>query len=367
MIALRAVVTVFVTRFTTALWNDGTRRKASRATAIKATMARRRIRHTAPITFGGPTRCGRQPASRVRMPKTRLKKRRYHGRRTAIASSSELPQRRQKWRVGSLPSPHWPQMRSPGCRRVGASIARAAGRGRATVGATDVGRRDIGSSGWTTETAGGEGGAAGAATLARTGAATGGAGAAGAALGAAEVTGTVHTTCGAGAAGSAGGAAAVAGGGGTNRGGGGWGGRCRLSRRLLDPDRVLDSVDQADMGRLGLRLRRRRFGLRLRDGDAFPSPFQELPARPAERVVVFVVVAALLADDHPLVTSTVSCTFDRLTTCTLCVTCAGLAAATSASSLVALMLDGSSTETRTMRAKFGDPGSASPALVAVAT
>src|SRR3984893_14220785 len=180
MIALRTVVTVLVTRFTTVLWNDGTRRKASRATAIRATMARRRIRHTAPLRFGGPTRCGRQPASRVRMPKTRLKKRRYHGRRTAIASSSELPQRRQKWRVGSLPSPHWPQMRSPGCRRVGASIARAAGRGRATVGATDVGRRDIGSSGWTTETAGGaaDAGAAGAATLAKTGAVVGAAGAA---------------------------------------------------------------------------------------------------------------------------------------------------------------------------------------------
>src|ERR1700674_5277484 len=220
MIALRTVVTVLVTRLTTALWNDGTRRKASRATAIRATMARRTIRHTAPSTFGGPPRRGRQPASRVRMPKTRLKKRRYHGRRTAIASSSELPQRRQKWRGGALPSPHWPQMRSPGCRRVGASIARAAGRGRATVGATDVGRRDIGSSARTTETAGGgggggEGGAAGAATLARTGAATGGAGAAGAALGAAEVTGTVHTTCGAGAPGPAGGAAAVAGAGAT--------------------------------------------------------------------------------------------------------------------------------------------------------
>src|SRR4029077_98036 len=111
----------------------------------------------------------------------------------------------------------------------------------------------------------------------------------------------------------------------------------------------------------GLRLRRRRFGLGLGDGDAFPGPFQELPTRPAERVVVLVVVPALFADDHPLVTSTVSCTFDRLTTCTLCVTCAGLAAATSASSLVVLMVDGSSTTNRTIRAKCGDPRSASPA------
>src|SRR6202521_3419365 len=161
MIALRTVVTVLVTRLTTALWNDGTRRKASRATAIRATTARRMIRHTPPITFGGPTRCGRQPASRVRMPKTRLKKRRYQGRRTAIASSSELPQRRQKWRVGSLPSPHWPQMRSPGCRRGGASLARAAGRGRATVGATDVGRLDIGSAPRATQNGGGGGGGGG--------------------------------------------------------------------------------------------------------------------------------------------------------------------------------------------------------------
>src|SRR6202022_4571976 len=132
-----------------------------------------------------------------------------------------------------------------------------------------------------------------------------------------------------------------------------------------DPDGVLDPVDQTDMGRLRLRRGRRRFGLRLGDHDAFPGPFQELPARPAERVVVFVVVPALLADDHALVTSTVSGTLPRLTTCTLCVTCAGLAAATSASSRDALIVEGSSTATRTMSAKFGEPGRASPAFVEV--
>src|ERR1700694_381426 len=145
---------------------------------------------------------------------------------------------------------------------------------------------------------------------------------------------------------------------------GGW---CWLRRLLLDPHGVLDPIDQADMGRLRLRRGGRRFGLRLGDDDAFPGPLQELPARPAERVVVLVVVPALLADDHALVTSTVSGTLPRLTTCTLCVTCAGLAAATSASSRAALMVEGSSTVTRTMSAKFGDPGRASPAFVEVAT
>src|SRR5437773_8659030 len=143
--------------------------------------------------------------------------------------------------------------------------------------------------------------------------------------------------------------------------------RCCWWRRLLDPHRVLDAVDQADMGRLRYRLGGGRFGLRLGVDDAFPSPFQEFPAGPAERVAVLVVVPALLADDHALVTSTASGTFDRLTSCTLCVTCAGLSAATSASSRVALMASGSSTATRTIRAKFGDPGSASPAVVEVAT
>src|SRR2546426_11836459 len=117
------------------------------------------------------------------------------------------------------------------------------------------------------------------------------------------------------------------------------------------------------MGRLRHRHGGRRFGLRLGDDDAFPGPFKEFPARPAERVAVLVVVPALLADDHALVTSTASCTFARLTTSTLCVTCAGLAASTRSSSLAALMVAGSSTETRTITAKFGDPGSASPAVV----
>src|SRR5690349_3974970 len=174
---------------------------------MMAPIARRTIRHTMPITLGGPTRCGRHPASRVRTPKSRLKKRRYQGKRTAIASSSALPHRRQKWRTGSLPSPHWPQMRSPGCRRVGGSIVRGAGRVRVIAGATDVGRREIGSS-WTAAAGGAAGGgmgAAGAATPASTGggvgavvAAVGIGGGAGGAAGAAEVTGTDHTTCGTG-------------------------------------------------------------------------------------------------------------------------------------------------------------------------
>src|SRR5712671_4944234 len=186
--AFRTVVKAEVARATTTLWKLGTSKKATKPTTIRATRASRTIRQTTPITFGGPTRRGRQPASRVRTPKARLKKRRYQGSRTAIASSSELPQRRQKWRIGSLPSPHWPQMRSPGCRRVGASMVRAVGRGRATVGAIEVGRRDIGSSDWTTETAGGAAEAAGAATPVKTGAA---AGAAGAAIGCADGAGAL--------------------------------------------------------------------------------------------------------------------------------------------------------------------------------
>src|SRR5256885_15684921 len=97
-------------------------------------------RHTMPTALGGPTRRGRHPASRVRTPKSRLKKRRYHGKRTAIASSSEFPQRRQKWRTGSLPSPHWPQMRSPGGRRVGGSPGRGARRGGGTPRGAGGGR-----------------------------------------------------------------------------------------------------------------------------------------------------------------------------------------------------------------------------------
>src|SRR5438132_165150 len=110
-------------------------------------------------------------------------------------------------------------------------------------------------------------------------------------------------------------------GGGLRFGGRRW---CWRWRRLLHPHRVLDAVDQADMGRLRHRLGGGRFGLRLSDDDAFPGPFQEFPARPAERIAVLVVVPALLTDDHAVVTSTASGTFDRLTSCTLCVTCAGL-------------------------------------------
>src|SRR5437764_5291323 len=126
------------------------------------------MRMTTPRTLGAPTRFGRQPASRVRTPKTRLKKRRYQGSCTAIASSRELPQRRQKCRVGSLPSPHWPQIRSPGRRRVGGSVV-FGDRGRVIVGAIDVGRRDIGSSACAAGILMGGGGAVGAPTPARTG------------------------------------------------------------------------------------------------------------------------------------------------------------------------------------------------------
>src|SRR5213076_544280 len=61
-----------------------------------------------------------------------------------------------------------------------------------------------------------------------------------------------------------------------------------------------------------------------------------------------------------LVTSTTSLTSARLTTSTLCVTCAGLAAATSALRRPALTVVGSSTVTRTSSAKLGEPGSAAP-------
>src|SRR5207247_7473183 len=47
------------------------------------------------------------------------------------ASTSDAPQRRQKRRVGALPSPQSGQMRSPGWMvRVGGSWGRAVGRGR---------------------------------------------------------------------------------------------------------------------------------------------------------------------------------------------------------------------------------------------
>src|SRR5207245_4791107 len=130
---------------------------------------------------------------------------------------------------------------------------------------------------------------------------------------------------------------------------------------------VLDAVDQAQFRRLRLGCGCRWFRFRLRDDDTLASPFQELLARPAERVAVLVVVPALFADDHPVVTSTASVTSARLTISTLCVTWAGLAAITSASSLARLIVAGSSTVTRTRTAKFGDPGRAPPAVVELAT
>src|SRR5919201_3520200 len=212
-----------VTRLVTVVRNGGTRAKASSAITRIAPSASRTMRMNPPITFGAPTRFGRQPASRVRTPKRRLKNRRYQGSRTAIASSRELPQRRQKCRIGSLPSPQLPQMRSPGRRRVGGSIVRGACRGRAIVGATEVGRRDIGSSDCGVGAADpGALGAIGAPTPARTGsgAATvsaalggagvdatgeevvGGVGAGGRVIeGAADMIGTARTEVGAGAAG----------------------------------------------------------------------------------------------------------------------------------------------------------------------
>src|SRR3989449_6865191 len=100
-------------------------------------------------------------------------------------------------------------MRSPGWRRVGGSMVRGPGRGRVTAGATDVGRRETGSS---SEPAGTAAGALGAQTPASTGsgaetgaaaAVTGGAAATAAAvsggadldaLGAADVTGPSRPT-----------------------------------------------------------------------------------------------------------------------------------------------------------------------------
>src|SRR3989442_7201731 len=57
-------------------------------------------------------------------------------------------------------------MRSPGWRRVGGSMVRGPGRGRVTAGATDVGRRETGSSSEPADTAAG---ALGAPTPASTG------------------------------------------------------------------------------------------------------------------------------------------------------------------------------------------------------
>src|SRR2546422_10674232 len=103
-------------------------------------------------------------------------------------------------------------MRSPGWRRVGGSLVRGPGRGRVTAGATDVGRRETGSSSEPAGTAAGAIGAIGAPTPASTGsgagtgaaaAVTGGAAATAAAvsggadldaLGAADVTGPSRPT-----------------------------------------------------------------------------------------------------------------------------------------------------------------------------
>src|SRR5439155_2611616 len=157
------------------------------------------------------------------------------------------------------------------------------------------------------------------------------------------------------------------GGGEGRRGGGRLDGRGGRRRFILHADRLLDPVHEADPGRFGFRLgRRRRFRLRLGDDDAFPGPFQEPSAGTAKRVAVLVMMPALLADDHSLVTSTTSLTSARLTTSTLCVTCAGLAAATSPLRRPALTVVGSSTVTRTSSAKLGEPGSAAPAAVEVA-
>src|SRR5947208_8667968 len=107
-------------------------------------------------------------------------------------------------------------------------MVRAAGRARVTVGATDVGRRDIGSSAPTVAGAGGTG-ATGVPTPMSTGAgvgvagaAVGDAGCAGGAAGAAEVIGTVQTTCGSGgeAAAEVGAVAATGAGTGSTWGGG---------------------------------------------------------------------------------------------------------------------------------------------------
>jgi hypothetical protein len=74
--------------------------------------------------------------------------------------------------------------------------------------------------------------------------------------------------------------------------------------RFVYSDRVLDAIDEACSS--GLRLWGRRRGRRLWLGylDPFTAPLQELPARPAEGIAVLVMVAALLADDQPDVTST---------------------------------------------------------------
>src|SRR5881392_3525647 len=216
-------------------------------------------------------------------------------------------------------------MRSPGLRRVGGSIVRGPGRGRVTTGARDVGRRSWGAD-------------PGEHRLRRRDRRGGG----------------VQRWGGGDGDGGEG-----------RRGGGRLDGRGGRRRRfILHADRLLDPVHEADPGGFGFRLgRRRRFRLRLGDDDAFPGPFQELSAGTAKRVAVLVMMPALLADDHSLVTSTTSLTSARLTTSTLCVTCAGLAAATSALRRPALTVVGSSTVTRTSSAKLGEPGSAAPAAV----
>src|SRR5579875_3416683 len=74
-------------------------------------------------TTRGPRRNGRS-------------RRRHHGVFTRSASSSELPQRLQNLRTGGLPSPHCPQMRSPGrSLRVGLVFVTAGASMRAACGA----------------------------------------------------------------------------------------------------------------------------------------------------------------------------------------------------------------------------------------
>src|SRR5919197_3712323 len=63
-----------------------------------------------------PRRLGRSPDLRTLAPR-RGRSLRHHGVLTTSASSSEAPQRLQNFRVGWLPSPQSPQIRSPGFNR----------------------------------------------------------------------------------------------------------------------------------------------------------------------------------------------------------------------------------------------------------
>lgn len=69
-------------------------------------------------------------------------RRRYHGGVNTTACSREAPQRRQNFRMGSLPSPHCPQTLSPGLMTLSEGcFGLAAGRALAAAGFT--------ASGWT--------------------------------------------------------------------------------------------------------------------------------------------------------------------------------------------------------------------------